>query len=72
MWNRVIPTTEEGVYDRAFSKSYVTVLGDEEKAAVRDKLRAVLDLGEGRVWIDEASGVFEYPYKTLLVVMRRV
>jgi hypothetical protein len=71
VWCRVIPTTEEGVYGRVFSKSYTTVLRDEEKAVLKEKLRSILQLGEGRVWIDEANGVLEYPYKTRLIVMHK-
>jgi hypothetical protein len=71
IWNRAIPTTEEGVCNRVFTKSYAAVLGDEEKAVLKDKLRSVLRLGEDRVWVDEANGVFEYPYKTRLIVMHK-
>jgi hypothetical protein len=70
-WSRVIPTTEEGAYNRAFSASYVAALGDEEKAVVRTRLRSVLERAEERIWIDEASGIFEYPYKTFLVLMHK-
>jgi len=33
--------------------------------------RIVEEEGEGKVWLDRDGGVFEYPYKTVLVAARR-
>lgn len=66
-----MPTTREGVWDRITSKSYITVLSDDQKANLKKEVDAALDSGDGLKWIDEATGVFEYPYKTYLVAMRR-
>jgi len=70
-WDRIIPTTTEGVVDRVLSKSYVTLLSDSEKEALRRDVRNYLAEDKTKVWIDEATGIFGYPYKTNLVVMRK-
>lgn len=57
--------------NRAFSKSYITVLPDDEKAKVKSELTSVIERGEGKVWTDENQGIFEYPYKTFLVIAER-
>lgn len=38
---------------------------------VREDLTAVVEKGEGKVWINESEGIFEYPYKTDVVIARR-
>ncbi|EIW75943.1 S-adenosyl-L-methionine-dependent methyltransferase [Coniophora puteana RWD-64-598 SS2] len=72
-WKRVLPATADIVSERVFSKSYITVLSEEEKARLaRDVQRIVVDEGEqgGKRWMDKEKGVFEYPYNTHLVVAR--
>lgn len=66
------PTTEQGVVDRALSKSYVTAQPPEEQAKVDQGIRNVLKTAQGRVWIDESAGSFEYPYRTSLYLMRKL
>lgn len=70
-WEYVIPTTAEGAIERALSKSYVAALPDEEKEKVRAHLERILTTGEGRKWIDEEAGTFEYPYTTHLVLIQK-
>jgi hypothetical protein len=69
------PSTPTACIDRALSKSYTSVLPGDEKKALSDELRAVLERGEGMAVLKEAEGeeekVFEYPYKTEVVVMIR-
>lgn len=67
----MIPTTVEGVVERVCSKSYIAVLGEEEKAKVIEGVKGVFEKENDRVWMDESKGVFEYPYNTVLVIMRR-
>ncbi|EPS45546.1 hypothetical protein H072_487 [Dactylellina haptotyla CBS 200.50] len=67
---RVLPTTVQGVVDRVVSKSYITDLGDEDRANVENGVKDVLK-NEKKKWIDEANGVFEYPYATDLYVIWR-
>lgn len=67
----VLPATNEIVTNRAFSKSYMTVLSPEDKAKAESGIKAILEKGEGRKWIDESQGIFEYPYKTWVVIVRR-
>jgi len=70
-WDRVIPTTIQGVVDRVSSKSYITQLKDDEKKDLQDKVRNYLAEEKSKVWMDEAQGIFEYPYKTFLVTMNK-
>ncbi|KIY43533.1 S-adenosyl-L-methionine-dependent methyltransferase [Fistulina hepatica ATCC 64428] len=63
--------TKEVVIDRACSKSYIAILPDEDKAKLRADLGAIVDRGEELVWIDESKGIFEYPYKTYIVIAER-
>ncbi|KAK6527600.1 hypothetical protein TWF694_004584 [Orbilia ellipsospora] len=67
---RVLPTTVDGVVERVLSKSYITALSANDKQAVEEKVRDVVE-NEKKVWIDEGKGVFEYPYATDLYVIRR-
>ncbi|THU89516.1 S-adenosyl-L-methionine-dependent methyltransferase [Dendrothele bispora CBS 962.96] len=66
-----LETTEDQVLDRACSKSYIAVLPPDEKEKVVSDVRAVLQKGEDKEWIDESKGVFKYPYQTFVVVCRK-
>jgi len=68
----IIPVTLEGVIDRVYSKSYIAVLPEDEKAQVKRDVIAAVTRGDGRTWIDEGKGVWEYPYKNFVVVMRKL
>ncbi|BGP40108.1 hypothetical protein JCM10449v2_004066 [Rhodotorula kratochvilovae] len=71
VFRRSLPTTEDLAVQRVFSKSYITALSDEQRAELEVHLRATLRKGEGRKWIDEQEGVFEYPYETDLFIAKR-
>jgi len=71
VWSYQLPANSEIVTDRACSKSYIAIQKDDVKAKVVNDIRQILDKGEDKVWIDEAQGIFEYPYKTILVVAER-
>ncbi|GAA5962249.1 hypothetical protein JCM21900_000137 [Sporobolomyces salmonicolor] len=71
LYHRDLPATEQGVIDRVLSKSFITALSEEEQAKVVKELEAVLKKGEGRKWIKEDEGIFEYPYDTDLYVIRK-
>ncbi|KAJ7285789.1 S-adenosyl-L-methionine-dependent methyltransferase [Mycena rebaudengoi] len=68
---RALPANNDIVVDRACSKSYVAVLSEEEKEKVKDDLRAIIERGEEKVWINESEGTFEYPYKTYAVIAHK-
>ncbi|GAA6006844.1 hypothetical protein JCM10207_009113 [Rhodosporidiobolus poonsookiae] len=70
-YTQLLPTTDDLVVDRVFSKSYITALSDAQRGELEGKLREVVRRGEGRKWIREDEGVFEYPYKTDLFVTKR-
>lgn len=66
-WDYNIPGTVDIVVDRALSKSYTVVLPDAEKKSITEDIKGYLQNDKGKVWIDESQGLFEYPYKTLVV-----
>ena len=67
-WKYILPVTTEGVIARALSKSYISALPEGERNQVADSLRNILET-EQKTWINE--GVFEYPYETTVVTIRR-
>ncbi|KAJ8483272.1 hypothetical protein ONZ51_g4819 [Trametes cubensis] len=71
VWDYVLHGTRDIVVNRACSKSYIAVLNPEEKQKVIEDIDAILQRKEGLVWIDEAQGIFEYPYQTFLVIAKK-
>ena len=71
IFSYTLPATLDIVADRVCSKSYVAVQPEDEKQKVRQTVKNILDTGHDKVWIDEKEGIFEYPYKTYVVAMRR-
>ena len=69
-WKYVLPATIEGVVARALSKSYISALAEAEQNKVADSLRNILET-EQKTWVNEEEGVFEYPYETTVVTIRR-
>ncbi|KAG8755281.1 hypothetical protein FRC14_004196 [Serendipita sp. 396] len=67
----MVPTTFTGVQDRVLSKSYITQISQEEKEDLCTKITSVLENND-KTWIDEASGVFEYPYQTTVIAMKKL
>lgn len=67
----VVPTTKAGVQDRVLSKSYITLLSDEQKKKLCEEIEKVVEQ-EDKTWIDESSGVFAYPYKTTVISMKKL
>ena len=70
-YKRALPTTEDLVVDRVFSKSYITALSDAEREILGKEIRDVVRRGEGKTWIDKDQDTFEYDYKTDLVLAQR-
>ncbi|CAD6898335.1 unnamed protein product [Tilletia controversa] len=65
---RILPTTKEDAWNRVHSKSYIALLGDEDLTALRKEYDAIMNDTDrnGRRWIDQDKGIFEYPYMTNL------
>ncbi|KAF9065607.1 S-adenosyl-L-methionine-dependent methyltransferase [Rhodocollybia butyracea] len=61
-----IPTTVDAIVERVRSKSYIAVM-EREKKEEFEKLIGEAD----KKWIDQDAGLFEYPYKTRVIVARR-
>lgn len=49
----------------------MTLLPDDKKQVVREAIKDIVGRGGGKVWVNESEGVFEYPYQTFAVVLRR-
>ncbi|KII88454.1 hypothetical protein PLICRDRAFT_41612 [Plicaturopsis crispa FD-325 SS-3] len=71
VWNYPLVGSTDIVLQRMLSKSYITQLPEDKKAELVKEVRAIVEKGEGKEWIDESKGEFEYPYYTLAVVARR-
>ncbi|BGP56122.1 hypothetical protein JCM8202_005889 [Rhodotorula sphaerocarpa] len=72
-YKRALPTTEDLVVDRVFSKSYITALNDEEREQLGREVREVVRRGEGKKAIQGGpEGAFEYDYKTDLFLAKRL
>ncbi|KAG8996041.1 hypothetical protein FRB94_008591 [Tulasnella sp. JGI-2019a] len=67
----ISPVTKDGAVNRTFTVSYVAILHEDEKVKLRQQITAVVERGEGRKWIDQDKGIFEYPHKNLVVVLRK-
>jgi len=62
---RSLPTTLQGVLDRMLSKSYISVLDAATQVQLVRQVQAVFEGGLcGREMLDEAQGVWAYPYQT--------
>jgi hypothetical protein len=70
-WSYNLPGTLDIVTNRAHSKSYIAVLTENEKASVTADLKDIVENGDDKVWIDESKGIFEYPYKTYVVISHK-
>ncbi|KAJ3516618.1 hypothetical protein NLJ89_g1012 [Agrocybe chaxingu] len=67
VWTYHLQGTKETVVDRALSKSYIAILPPDKKTKVQDEIRKIID-DSHKTWIDKSKGIFEYPYKTHVVV----
>ncbi|KAK0522765.1 hypothetical protein OC834_006151 [Tilletia horrida] len=67
-YTRILPTTHEAAWNRVLSKSYISLLGQDDLAALRKEYDQIMEDGDqhGRRWINKDEGVFEYPYITNL------
>jgi len=70
IWAYHLEGTKDSAVDRASSKSYIAVLPEDKKREVQDEIRRIIDQSE-KVWIDESKGIFEYPYKTWVVIAHK-
>jgi len=70
-WTVVFPVTTQMAVDRACSKSYIAVLEEEVKTKVKQDIQEIVERGDDKIWIDESLDLFEYPYKTWLVIGRK-
>lgn len=70
-WEYTLPGTLDIVTDRALSKSYIAILSEDEKTTIKADIKSIVERGDGMVWKDEREGVFEYPYKTYVVLSKK-
>jgi hypothetical protein len=67
VWSYTLPGTFEIATNRACSKSYISVLSEAERADVKEDIKAIVEHGQGKVWIDERRNIFEYPYQAISI-----
>lgn len=74
-YERSLPATIQGVIDRVLSKSYISLLSQDQQKKLENEITEYLnntpDQKLGRTWIDKQQGVWEYPYSTDLYIFRR-
>ncbi|KAF5392395.1 hypothetical protein D9757_001544 [Collybiopsis confluens] len=68
-----IPTTVEAVLERVTSKSYIAILAQDKKEEYGKLISEAQEMlgREEKKWIDKDAGVFEYPYKTTLIIAQK-
>jgi len=66
-----IPGTMEAVVSRALTSSRVSTLTDTEKATFVKDAEAIIQRGEGKVWIEEDKGIFVFPQRIYIVISTR-
>jgi hypothetical protein len=70
-WRHSLVTSLDIVTSRALSKSYLAVQPEDVKTMVKAGIGEIVHRGDGKQWIDEDQGLFEYPYRTLVVVFQQ-
>ncbi|KAJ7472291.1 S-adenosyl-L-methionine-dependent methyltransferase [Mycena galericulata] len=66
-----IPGTTEGIVSRGLSSSRISTLTEREKEEFVQDVEAIMQRGEGKVWIEQDKGTFVYPHRTDLVISKR-
>lgn len=64
-------STLEAQLERAMTSSSLAALDDDRKREAREKLKEIIEKGNGLVWINEGEGTFEAPYSVPIVCMKR-
>lgn len=70
-FTHIVTGSLQGVIDRAHSKSYIAIRPEETRMQISKDLKEIVERGDGKVWIDEKQGTFEYPYINTAIVMRK-
>jgi len=71
VWSYNLPGSLDIVTNRALSKSYIAMQPDDVKTDIRADIKDIIQRGDGLKWSNEAQGIFEYPYKTYVVIARK-
>ncbi|GJJ12100.1 hypothetical protein Clacol_006341 [Clathrus columnatus] len=71
LFRHIVTGTVKGVIDRAFSKSYIAITPEHTKDMLTKEITAIMSKGDGKVWIDESDGTFEYPYNTTVIIIQK-
>ncbi|KAG7452430.1 S-adenosyl-L-methionine-dependent methyltransferase [Guyanagaster necrorhizus] len=70
-WAYSLPCDVPLAVDRATTTSYIQNLSADVKSKVLNDVKAIVERGDDKVWIDESQGMFEYPYQTFLVIAQK-
>ncbi|KAI5117441.1 hypothetical protein M0805_007011 [Coniferiporia weirii] len=65
------PGTVERIIQRTFTASVIAVLPDDEKQKIAEKVKAIIARGDGLVWLNKEEGIFEVPFASPVVILRR-
>ena len=71
LWCYSLVSSLDSVIDRAMSKSYIAVQPEDIKARIKSDITEIAQRGDGKQWVEKDNGLFEYPYRTLVVVFQR-
>lgn len=71
-WTYEVTGTLQLSIERTLSSSSIAVASEEEKAGVVKEVTRIIQAGDGMVWVDKDKGIFEWPYKTRVVVSRKL
>lgn len=50
---------------------YIAILPDEEKQLLKEKVLAIMEKGDGVLWIDKSQSLFEIPQRNVAISMRK-
>ncbi|KAI5123342.1 hypothetical protein M0805_001767 [Coniferiporia weirii] len=65
------PATVERIIQRMFTASVIAVLPDDEKQKLAEKAKTIIARGDGLVWLNKEEGIFEAPFASPVVILRR-
>ena len=66
-----VTSTLEAEIDRSLTWSALATQDEEGKQVVKDKIKAIIEKGEGMVWVSKEEGTFETPHSVPVVIMKQ-
>jgi len=63
--------TRDLVVQRYLTWSAIGAQSDEEKEKIKEKVAKIVDDDPNKTWLDEKEGVFQWPHRTFVDIIRR-